>query len=131
MVYHCSIAVDGTTKLACGTAILPLKTQTAGPAPHVFEGQDVVDEAIYQEYYETFARGYTDMLNAAARKGEIRAGNNQHRAWALMGMSHFLGLKYALWDQRAKQGDGAFDPIVETISDLFHNGLALNGRDRG
>ena len=47
MVYHCSIAVDGTTKVACGTAILPLKTQTAGPAPHVFEGQDVVDEAIY------------------------------------------------------------------------------------
>ena len=47
MVYHCSIAVDEKTKLACGTAILPLKTQTAGPAPHVFEGQDVVDEAIY------------------------------------------------------------------------------------
>ena len=47
MVYHCSIAVDEKSKLACGTAILPLETQTAGPAPHVFEGQDVVDEAIY------------------------------------------------------------------------------------
>ena len=26
---------------------MPLKTQTSGPAPHVFEGKDVVDEAIY------------------------------------------------------------------------------------
>lgn len=97
----------------------------------VLQEAQFVDEAIYQKYYETFARGYTEMLNAAARKGEIRAGNNEHRAWALMGLSHFLGVKYSLWDQRAKHGDGAFDPIVETISDMLRNGLALSGRDRG
>lgn len=97
----------------------------------VLQEAQFVDEAIYQEYYETFARGYTDMLDAAARKGEIRAGNNQHRAWALMGLSHFLGMKYALWDQRAKRGEDAFDPIVETMADLLRNGLALSGRERG
>lgn len=96
----------------------------------VLQEAQFVDEAIYQEYYETFARGYTDMLNAAARKGEIRAGNNQHRAWALMGLSHFLALKYALWDQRASEGEHGFDPIVETMSDFLRNGLALNGRDK-
>ncbi|SFR68445.1 transcriptional regulator, TetR family [Marinobacter daqiaonensis] len=97
----------------------------------VLQEAQFVDETIYREYYETFARGYADMLDAASRKGEIRPGNNHHRAWALMGLSHFLGLKYALWDQRAKEGEGAFDPIVETMADLFQNGLALNGRDKG
>ena len=96
----------------------------------VLQEAQFVDQAIYQEYYETFARGYTDMLNTATRKGEIRPGNNQHRAWALMGLSHFLALKYALWDQRASEGGHAFDPIVETMSDFLRNGLALNGRDK-
>lgn len=96
----------------------------------VLQEAQFVDQAIYQEYYETFARGYTDMLDTATRKGEIRAGNNQHRAWALMGLSHFLALKYALWDQSSREGEDAFDPIVETMSDFFRNGLALNGRDK-
>lgn len=95
----------------------------------VLQEAQFVDPEIYHEYYETFARGYAEMLDAATRKGEIRTGDNQHRAWALMGLSHFLGVKYSLWDQR--QGEDAFDDIVETMSDLFRNGLSLGGRERG
>lgn len=91
----------------------------------VLQEAQFVDEAVYREYYETFARGYAEMLDNASRKGEIRAGNNEHRAWALMGLSHFLGLKYALWDD-----DARFDDIVATMSDLFYNGLALGGKER-
>lgn len=91
----------------------------------VLQEAQFVDEAIYRDYYETFSRGYADMLDTAARKGEIRPGNNQHRAWALMGLSHFLGMKYALWDQRDN-----FDDVVATLSDLLHNGLPLSGRDK-
>lgn len=94
----------------------------------VLQEAQFADPEIYLQYYESFARGYADMLDNASRKGEIRSGDNHHRAWALMGMSHFLGMKYALWDQR--QGDGAFDDIVETMSDLFRNGLSLTGRER-
>lgn len=91
----------------------------------VLQEAQFVDEAIYRDYYETFSRGYAEMLDNASRKGEIRPGNNQHRAWALMGLSHFLGMKYALWDKRDN-----FDDIVTTLSDLFHNGLPLSGRDK-
>lgn len=91
----------------------------------VLQEAQFVDEAIYREYYETFARGYAEMLDNAVPKGEVRPGNNQHRAWALMGLSHFLGLKYALW-----QEDAAFGDVVNTVSDLLRNGLSLDGRDR-
>jgi hypothetical protein len=47
MVYHSAIKVEQNTKTTCGAAVLPLKTQTPGPAQHIFEGQDIVDEAIH------------------------------------------------------------------------------------
>ncbi|MCH2557214.1 MAG: TetR/AcrR family transcriptional regulator [Alcanivorax sp.] len=91
----------------------------------VLQEAQFVDESIYREYYEAFGRGYLRMLADATRKGEIRAGNNEVRVWALMGMSNFLGLRYALWDR-----DVSFDEIVATISDLFRNGLTLEGPEK-
>ena len=84
-----------------------------------------VNQAIYRDYYEAFGKGYVRMLANATRKGEIRPGNNEVRVWALMGMSNFLGLRYALWEQ-----DVSFDEIVETLSDLFRNGLTLDGKEK-
>ena len=42
-----------------------------------------------------------------------------------MGLSNFLGLRFALWDR-----DRSFDEVVATISDLFRNGLALDGKEK-
>lgn len=84
----------------------------------VLQEAQFVDETIYRDYYETFAKRYERMLDKASRKGEIRSGNNEVRVWALMGMSNLLGLHYALWQQ-----DTPFDDIVATISDLYRNGL--------
>lgn len=81
-----------------------------------------MNETIYRDYYEAFGRGYVRMLAEATGKGEIRPGNNEVRVWALMGISNFLGLRYALWER-----DTPFDDIVATISDLFRNGLAPGG----
>ena len=91
----------------------------------VLQEAQFVDEAIYRDYYEAFGKGYVRMLANATRKGEIRPGNNEVRVWALMGMSNFLGLRYALWEQ-----DVSFDEIVETLSDLFRNGLTLDGKEK-
>lgn len=88
----------------------------------VLQEAQFVDETIYRDYYEAFGRGYVRMLADATGKGEIRPGNNEVRVWALMGISNFLGLRYALWEQ-----DTPFDEIVATISGLFRNGLAPGG----
>ena len=96
----------------------------------ILQEAQFVDEDIYKQYYESFAQGYTEMLDLASRKGEIRPGDNHHRAWALMGAAHFLGMKYAIWDQSTTDDESPFDPIVETMSDFFRNGLALKGRKK-
>ncbi len=89
----------------------------------VLQEAQFVDESIYREYYESFGRGYLRMLANATSKGEIRPGNDEVRIWALMGLSNFLGLRFALWEQ-----DVPFDEIVDTITDLLNRGIALGSK---
>jgi AcrR family transcriptional regulator len=79
----------------------------------------VVDLVAYQEYFEDFGRAYERLLNEAEARGELSPGNNQVRAWALMGMAQFLGMRYALWNR-----DVDFDTVVGSAADLVRSGLA-------
>ena len=65
----------------------------------VMESQ-FVDETIYREYYQTLADAYARGLERAQAAGEIREGHAETQAWALMGIAHFLGLRYTIWEQR-------------------------------
>lgn len=84
----------------------------------VMEAQFVADDA-YRRYYEDFAEAYERNLATAVARGDIRDGDNEVRAWALMGMSVFLGLRYAIWDNSQPAED-----IVAAMSDLTERGLA-------
>lgn len=84
----------------------------------VMESQ-FVDEAVYREYYRTLAQAYTAGLEAAQEKGQIRPGDAETQAWALMGIAHFLGLRYAIWEGTAPTPDA-----LQTVTDLLLHGLA-------
>ena len=84
----------------------------------VLQEAQFVDESIYREYYEAFGDSYLRLLNVAVDKGEVRPGDNRIRVWALMGMSHFLGLRYGLWER-----DVPLDRVVDAVRDLLQNGL--------
>jgi len=62
----------------------------------VMESQ-FVDENIYREYYQTLADAYAAGLERAQQRGQVRPGDAEVQAWALMGIAHFLGLRYAIW----------------------------------
>jgi AcrR family transcriptional regulator len=81
-----------------------------------------VDESIYREYYESFGAAYERLLRASQSRGELSEGNSQVRAWALMGMGHFLGMRFALW-----QRDVPFEEVAATAGDLLRHGLAARG----
>jgi AcrR family transcriptional regulator len=59
-----------------------------------------VDPAIFRRYYEEFAASYRTGLLAAEANGEIRPGDAEVRAWALMGISDMVGRRFALWDEK-------------------------------
>ena len=84
----------------------------------VMESQ-FVDEAVYREYYRTLARAYTSGLEEAQASGQIRSGDAETQAWALMGVAHFLGLRYAIWE-----GTEPTPGALHTVSDLLRHGLA-------
>ncbi|MDG3439323.1 TetR/AcrR family transcriptional regulator [Nitrospirillum amazonense] len=62
----------------------------------VMEAQFVAEDA-YRRYYQVFADGYINNLESAKKRGEIREGDVEVRAWALIGVSVFIGQRYAVW----------------------------------
>lgn len=89
----------------------------------VMEAQFVAPEA-YAAYYRVFSEAYRTQLDQAVARGEISAGDDEVRVWALMGASTFLGLKYGVWE------DGAdVAAVSEAAADLMINGLAPRAKN--
>jgi AcrR family transcriptional regulator len=84
----------------------------------IMEAQFVAPDA-YREHYETFADAYARRLNSATKAGEIRPGDDSVRSWALMGMSVFLGLRFAVWDEKSSA-----EKIAAVVGEMIENGLA-------
>lgn len=82
------------------------------------EAQFVARDA-YKAHYDSFADRYRRNLEDAAGRGEISVGNQETRAWALIGVSVFLGLRYGIWETSRSA-----DEIAREASDLIARGLA-------
>lgn len=85
----------------------------------IVQESQFVDDAVYREYYERIAAGYTEDLQAAADRGDISPGDAETRAWALMGAGHFLGMKHSLWN-----GETPSSEQVSSLMGLVTHGLA-------
>ena len=85
------------------------------------EAQFVADD-VYREHYRTFVEGYRRNLAAASARGEIVAGEDEPRAWALIGMSVFLGMRYGIWEEDLSPGE-----IADIAIGLVSEGLRKRG----
>lgn len=85
----------------------------------IVQESQFVDEAAFREYYERLAQGYTTGLSEAAARGELAAGDAETRAWSLMGIGHFLGLKHCLWQNQVPD-----DAVMEAMMSLISSGIA-------
>lgn len=72
----------------------------------------------YRDHYEGFARGYRVNMEKAAMKGDIRAGDFEIWAWAIMGQAVFLGMRYAEWDDSRPAAE-----LAEVMTDLIAHGI--------
>jgi AcrR family transcriptional regulator len=84
----------------------------------IIEESQFVAHDVYREHYLTFADGYRRNLAAAAARGEIASGEDEPRAWALIGMSVFLGMRYGVWDE-----DLSPEEVADVAIDLVSEGL--------
>ena len=66
----------------------------------IIDEAEFVDPAGFRAHYETTAERIAARLDAATARGEIKAEGvlaNEVRAWAIMGMNVFLGLRFGVW----------------------------------
>lgn len=82
----------------------------------IVQEADRVDLPTFQEYYTRIARGYTRGLRAAMEAGEIRQMDPETLAYTLIGIGHFLALRWLIWPQGSVQ-DGQ-SPVAEAVSEL-------------
>ncbi|HEY1145866.1 MAG TPA: TetR/AcrR family transcriptional regulator [Allosphingosinicella sp.] len=85
------------------------------------EAQFVADD-VYREHYRTFVDGYRRNLAAAAARGEIVDGADEPRAWALIGMSVFLGMRYGIWEEDLSPAE-----VADVAIGLVSEGLRKRG----
>jgi AcrR family transcriptional regulator len=78
----------------------------------IIEEAQFVAQDVYREHYLTFVEGYRRNLSAARSRGEISDGPDELRAWILIGMSVFLGMRYGVWDQDLSPGEVAEQTIA-------------------
>jgi len=90
--------------------------------PHLFR---IVQEAqfitpnLHREFYERMAADFGAALNRAASEGQISPGDGEVRAWALIGINHFLGLRHSLWQKKAP------DPaVIDELERFIGRGMA-------
>lgn len=107
----------------------------------VQEAERVAPETA-QAYYHNISRGYERGLRAAIKAGEVRPLDPDVVAHALMGIGHFLALRWIVWPQRlpldgepsdrpqeASQTENASLPpdVFETAFDFIAHGLLPDG----
>lgn len=85
----------------------------------IVEEARFIDADAYKAYFTSFARAYAAQLSEAAAAGELRPGDAEVRAWALMGIAKTLGERYILWDDTSD-----IDHVVDEAFSMIRDGLA-------
>ena len=86
----------------------------------IIDEAEFVDPAGFRAHYETTADRIAARLGAARTRGEITddgALSTEVRAWAIMGMNVFLGLRFGVWG-----GEDA-DEVAGHANALIRNGI--------
>jgi AcrR family transcriptional regulator len=74
----------------------------------------------YHKHYNDIAEGYAMSLTQAFGRGEVSDGDMAIRAWAIMGMNVFLGLRFGVWDESLSP-----EAVADAAAGLISEGLRV------
>lgn len=117
---HVSDAPDRLTAERLGIeAYIEFARQHKGIYRIISEAEFVATDA-YRQHYEGFAKGYRRNLQAAAENGEIRSGDYEAWAWAIMGIAVFLGMRFVVLDESKPSSE-----VAAIMTDLIAHGIGI------
>jgi len=88
----------------------------------IFESQ-FIDPDLFRWYYERLAQGYARGLEVAMEKGEVRRLDAETLAYCLMGASHFLGMRWVVWEGKEPTPE-ALQTLMEVLRAILQPGAA-------
>lgn len=95
----------------------------------VEEAERVAPEAAH-EYYRRIGHGYERALQAAMDAGDIRPLAPEAVAYSLMGIGHFLALRWLIWpDETGGATPELPADVFEAMIDFITHGLAPDDRE--
>lgn len=78
-----------------------------------------IDEQLFIDYYKNFSKRYVKQIKAAQDQGEIIEDYDPEvLSYMLIGISNFIGLRYAIFD---KEED--LDPVLDDIINVLAKGI--------
>ena len=113
---------NGATGIAGEREVLAAFLEFARAHKEIYR---IIDEAefaapaSYRAHYEGAATRIAARLDAAVAEGQVAAGDNEVRAWALMGMNVFLGLRFGVWDDSRPIGE-----LSDAVEGILRQGIA-------
>ncbi len=87
---------------------------------------EAVDEDLYRWYYRKMAEGYSMGLAQAVAAGQVADLDPEAVAYALMGITDFLGMRWVLWEDREPP-----EAVFEATMRFIERGLAPNAAGGG
>jgi len=81
----------------------------AGEYRHIYriiQECDRVDPLTFRRFYQTLADGYAKTAADAMERGEIERSDPEVVAFALLGVGHFVAMRYLLWGEAMPDGAG-------------------------
>jgi AcrR family transcriptional regulator len=85
----------------------------------IIDEAEFADPLSYRAHYEGTATRIAARLSDAVEAGALCPGDNEVRAWAIMGMNVFLGLRYGVWDPSRPVGE-----IAGEVARMLAQGLS-------
>ena len=77
---------------------------------------DEADPSLGVEFYSSFADGYRAGLSEAMEEGEVQRIDPELLAFALMGMNHFVSMRWMLWDREGELPPELMDDFARIIA---------------
>ena len=98
----------------------------------VREAERVAPEAA-RAYYNGISEGYIRGLETAMKAGTVRTLSPEATAYALMGIGHFVALRWIVWPQENEEAQETSshlpDDIFASVIELIMHGLAPNSQE--
>jgi AcrR family transcriptional regulator len=85
----------------------------------IIDEAEFADPAVWRAHYEGTASRIRARLDESVAAGAMAPGDNEVRAWAVMGMNVFLGLRFGVWSE-----DRAVEDVAAEAEKLLRDGVS-------